>query len=181
MIETKNYQGTIYGGKDRKEWLINGKFKMLSPLVQNYGHIQALKLLIPTTNHDKFISIVSFTKRCTFKIDEELRKISSNELVIYDIELTEFINRKISILKLQHKEPILSTEEIQHMYKLFSEANITDLAIRKSHIESIEKKKETKNECSICQKEVSDKISQFCLSNPKFEGKIYCYEHQKKG
>ena len=85
------------------------------------------------------------------------------------------------ILKLQHKKPLISTEEIQHIYKLIIESNITDLAIRKSHIENIEKKKEMKNECAICQKKVSDKVSQFCLSNPKFEGKIYCYEHQKKG
>ncbi|WP_343031616.1 nuclease-related domain-containing protein [Metabacillus lacus] len=32
-IETKNYQGTIYGGKDRKTWLVNGKFKMMNPFV----------------------------------------------------------------------------------------------------------------------------------------------------
>ncbi|WP_158068780.1 nuclease-related domain-containing protein [Domibacillus epiphyticus] len=31
VIETKNYQGTIYGGKDRKSGLINGKFKMMNP------------------------------------------------------------------------------------------------------------------------------------------------------
>ncbi|GGA43243.1 nuclease-related domain-containing protein [Psychrobacillus lasiicapitis] len=30
VIETKNYQGTIYGGKDRKTWSINGKFKMMN-------------------------------------------------------------------------------------------------------------------------------------------------------
>lgn len=43
VIETKNYQGTIYGGKDRKTWSVNGKFKMMNPFIQNYGHIQALK------------------------------------------------------------------------------------------------------------------------------------------
>src|SRR5690606_7280896 len=97
VIETKNYQGTIYGGKNRKTWLVNGKFKIMSPLVQNYGHIQAIKNLIDLKYHNFFISMISFTKRCTFKIDEDLRKIQSNELVIYDIELTEFINRKVAI------------------------------------------------------------------------------------
>ncbi|MFB4166323.1 nuclease-related domain-containing protein [Alteribacillus sp. JSM 102045] len=29
VIATKNYQGTIYGGKDRKTWSVNGKFKMI--------------------------------------------------------------------------------------------------------------------------------------------------------
>ncbi|WP_238473795.1 nuclease-related domain-containing protein [Paenisporosarcina cavernae] len=31
VIETKNYQGTIYGAKERKEWSVNGKFKMMNP------------------------------------------------------------------------------------------------------------------------------------------------------
>lgn len=105
VIETKNYQGTIYGGKDRKTWLINGKFKMMNPLMQNYGHIQALKSFIEAKYHPYFISVVSFTKRCTFKIEEELRKISSTELVIYDVELTQFINRKVAVLKLQYPNP----------------------------------------------------------------------------
>lgn len=185
VIETKNYQGTIYGGKDRKTWLVNGKFKMMSPLVQNYGHIQAIKNLVESHYHDYFISMVSFTKRCTFKIDEELRKIQSNELVVYDIELTEFINRKIAILKLQHKEPFLSDYEIELLYQQLMEANITDPTIRMQHVENI---KTSKNEnektdkesiCVVCQKSVSDKVKSYCLSNKKFDGKIYCYDHQK--
>ncbi|MFC4322616.1 nuclease-related domain-containing protein [Litchfieldia salsa] len=96
-IETKNYQGTIYGGKDRKTWLVNGKFKMMNPFIQNYGHIKALTSLIDEKYHDLFISMVSFTKRCTFKVDLDYRKISSNEMIVYDIELSEFIHRKISL------------------------------------------------------------------------------------
>ncbi|WP_456273194.1 nuclease-related domain-containing protein [Bacillus sp. AK031] len=57
VIETKNYQGTIYGGKDRKNWLINGKFKMLNPLKQNYGHIQALKKLVKPEYQDSSIPL----------------------------------------------------------------------------------------------------------------------------
>lgn len=141
VIETKNYQGTIYGGKDRKTWLVNGKFKMMSPLVQNYGHIQAIKSFIDSKYHGFFISLVSFTKRCTFKIDEELRKIQSNELVVYDIELTEFINRKVAINKLIHKEPFMSDQDVESIYFTLVEANITDPSIRKQHVESLKNMK----------------------------------------
>ncbi|WP_052806899.1 NERD domain-containing protein [Mesobacillus subterraneus] len=96
-IETKNYQGTIYGGKDRKTWLVNGKFKMMNPFVQNYGHIKALTSFIDKKYHDLFISMVSFTKRCTFKVDLDFRKIASNEIIVYDIELSEFIHRKAEV------------------------------------------------------------------------------------
>jgi len=185
VIETKNYQGTIYGSKDRSTWLINGKFKMMNPLTQNYGHIQGLKSFIEAKYHQYFISVISFTKRCTFKIEEELRKINSNELVIYDIELTQFINRKVAILKLQYKNPIFIKNEIETIYNALLNANITDAVIRKQHIDiikekkNITEKKEMENKCIVCQKPVSDKVKSFCLSNKKFQGKIYCYEHQR--
>ncbi|WP_404427383.1 NERD domain-containing protein [Ureibacillus chungkukjangi] len=184
VIETKNYQGTIYGGKDRKTWLVNGKFKMMSPLVQNFGHIQAIKNVLEPSYQDYFISMVSFTKRCTFKIDEELRQISSNELVVYDIELSEFINRKIAIRKLQNEEPFLSDIEIDLIYQTLNNLNISDSTLRKQHVENIKitksnDNKEIKNTCCICQKPVSEKVKSFCLSNKKFNGQIYCFEHQR--
>lgn len=183
-IETKNYQGTIYGGKDRKTWLVNGKFRMMNPFVQNYGHIKALKSFINEKYHDLFISMVSFTKRCTFKVDLDYRKIASNELIVYDVELSDFIHRKISVLKLHHKEPLLDDNDIANIYNTFSKANITDPAIREEHkrvLKATEQIKKTspKSKCSICNKSVSDKVKEYCLSNKKFVGKIYCYEHQK--
>ncbi|WP_245890155.1 nuclease-related domain-containing protein [Rummeliibacillus pycnus] len=184
VIETKNYQGTIYGEKNRKTWLINGKFKMMNPLLQNYGHMQAIKDEIDKKFHEHFISIVSFTKRCTLKIDPNLQKIQSNELVIYDILLSEVINRKIAILKMLHNQPVLTNDEIEKIYNTLSQSNVLDPSIRKQHVEKIITNKENddtaaKNKCVICKKPVSNKVQSYCLSNPKFKGNIYCYEHQK--
>ena len=157
----------------------------MNPLMQNYGHIQALKNFIEDKYQQYFISLVSFTKRCTFKIEEELRKINSNELVIYDVELTQFINRKVAVLKLQYKKPIFLKNEIETIYNSLLNANITDATIRKQYIDVIKEKKnitdkkEKENKCIVCQKPVSDKVKSFCLSNKKFQGKIYCFEHQK--
>lgn len=184
VIETKNYQGTIYGGKDRKTWLVNGKFKMMNPFVQNYGHIKALTSFIDKKYHDLFISMVSFTKRCTFKVDLDYRKIASNEIIVYDIELSEFIHRKISVLKIQYKEPLLSESDILTIFNAFTKANITDPKIREEHkhalkSEAPEEKASSISTCAVCNKHVSDKVKTYCLSNKKFNGKIYCYEHQK--
>jgi Nuclease-related domain len=184
-IETKNYQGTIYGGKDLKTWLVNGKFKMMNPFVQNYGHIAALKKLIDKKHQPSFISIVSFTKRCTFKVGLEYRKIASNELIVYDIELSEFIHRKISVLKLQHKEPLLSKTDISTIYHAINQANITDPIIREEHKLKLSTLEKTKGNttapatCVTCSKPVSAKVRAYCLSNKRFRGKIYCFEHQK--
>ncbi|AIF44490.1 nuclease-related domain-containing protein [Virgibacillus sp. SK37] len=183
-IETKNYQGTIYGGKDRKTWLVNGKFKMMNPFVQNYGHIEALKTLIDKKYHDLFISMVSFTKRSTFKVGDDYRKIASNELIVYDIELSEFLHRKVSVLKIHHKEPLLSEKDIDTIYHTLLKANITDSKIREEHKHALKtntsiEDSSSNSTCVICNKPVSQKVEAFCLSNKKFNGKIFCYAHQK--
>ncbi|WP_226036058.1 nuclease-related domain-containing protein [Aquibacillus saliphilus] len=183
-IETKNYQGTIYGGKDRKTWLVNGKFKMMNPFVQNYGHIKALTSLIDKKYHNLFISMVSFTKRCTFKVGLDYRKIASTEIIVYDIELSEFIHRKVSVLKIQHKQPLLNENDISAIYHAFSKANIIDSKIRNDHKHALNTnvspaRTNSRATCTICNKPVSDKVKTYCLSNKKFDGKIYCYDHQK--
>lgn len=182
VIETKNYQGTIYGGKDRKTWSVNGKYKMMNPFVQNYGHIKALASLIDQKHENFFISIVSFTKRSMFKVDLDYRKIQSNELIVYDIELSEFIHRKVSVLKIQHKEPLFSEREVSLIYDSFSNADIKDPAIRREHEQALKasvNSTEQNSTCSICNQPVSDKVKSYCLSNQKFNGEIFCYEHQR--
>lgn len=188
VIETKNYAGKIYGDRERSMWSVNGKFPMLNPFNQNYGHILAIKSILNELDDRNVVSMVSFTKRSTFKVNDELRKIQSNDLIVYDIELSEFINRKINVLKLQHKSEIYTEHEILNMYNQLYDANITDSEMRKKHIELLKEnrnEKETENKmtkaaCKTCGKEVSEKVKQFCLSNKKrFNGNVYCYEHQK--
>ncbi|WP_163537944.1 nuclease-related domain-containing protein [Gracilibacillus sp. YIM 98692] len=188
VIETKNYQGTVYGGKERKIWSVNGKFNLMNPFQQNYGHIQALKKLMDEEYHPYFISMVSFTKRCTFKLDDtELRKIASDELIVYDVELSEFINRKVYMNKRQYKEPLLTEMDIENVYNEIKSTNITDPSIRRQHVQSLkesnrkstQKRSEKNDKCKICQKPVTEKVRKYCLSNKKFKGEIYCFEHQK--
>lgn len=184
VIETKNYSGTIYGDRNRKKWSVNGKFPMMNPFNQNYGHIEAIKSVLGNRDKTQYVSMVSFNKRCTFKVNDELRKIQSNDLIVYDTEFSEFITRKINVLRIQYKEPILSSNDIQDIYNKLIIANITDSKIRDMHVDKLKnqsKKATTNNEtCKICGNEVSEKVKEYCISNKKrFEGNIYCYEHQK--
>lgn len=190
VIETKNYAGTIHGDFERPKWSVNGKFPLMNPFHQNYGHIKSIHTLIPNVEISHFVSIVSFTRRSTFRVNEELRKIQSNELIVYDTELSEFITRKINVLKLTMKSPLFTKEQITDMFNLLTKENILDLQIRSKHVENIKasvlregKKLQTISEavCSICGDGVSEKVSKFCLSNEKrFKGNVYCYEHQKR-
>ncbi|MFP7253496.1 nuclease-related domain-containing protein [Terribacillus goriensis] len=188
VVETKNYAGTIYGDRNREKWSVNGKFPMMNPFHQNYGHVQSLKSILSLEEDSNIVSIVSFTRRCTFKVNEELRKVQSNDLIVYDTELSEYINRKMNVLRVQSNSPIFSDEDISRMHSILSEKNIKDPNIRKEHIEALKQKKHketsavqsTNAKCYICNVAVSKKVESFCKANHnRFSGKVYCYGHQR--
>jgi hypothetical protein len=115
---------------------------MFNPLRQNYGHMKAIESITQSYKKLNFISMISFTMRCRFSIDPELRKISSNELIVYDVELSEFIGRKLIRLAAENPEPFLSNEDINHIYNLLVKANIVDPKIRVEHVEKASGKKQ---------------------------------------
>lgn len=186
VIETKNYTGVIYGHRNRTEWSLNGKFNFTNPFHQNYGHIEAVKSILPKITNENIVSVVSFNRRSTFKVNEELRKINSNDLIIYDIELLEYVTRKLNVIKLSSSQPPFTTADILNMYTTVSEGNITDKKIRAAHIRTLNgQTQETPNStgnstCKTCGKVVSSKVTQYCLAHSnRFKGNVYCYEHQK--
>ncbi|OKP74437.1 NERD nuclease [Paenibacillus sp. P3E] len=137
VIETKNYNGEIKGGRTDQQWSVSNRYKMYNPLKQNYGHIKAIESLIKGVAAVKFVSMVSFTMRCRFSIDPELRKIHSDELVVYDVELSEFISRKLISLKTGIPESPISAAQVQTIYDQLVQANITDAEVRKLHVQRI--------------------------------------------
>ncbi|MFN0222641.1 nuclease-related domain-containing protein [Paenibacillus sp. KR2-11] len=139
VIETKNYAGEIKGGRSDKKWTVSNRYTMYNPLLQNYGHVKALERILGEFPSLLYISMVSFTMRCRFGIDPELRKIESNELVVYDVELSEYVARKCSRLKAAASGPVLAEAQIQRIYETVEAANITDPATRAAHVEGIKK------------------------------------------
>lgn len=140
VIETKNYNGEIKGGRTDQQWSVSNRYKMYNPLKQNYGHIKAIESLLKDVATLKYISMISFTMRCRFSIDPELRKIHSDELIVYDVELSEFITRKMLSLRAAAPETSISTEQVQTIYNLLVQANIIDAEIRKAHVDKIKKR-----------------------------------------
>ncbi|WP_244444767.1 nuclease-related domain-containing protein [Paenibacillus camerounensis] len=137
VIETKNYNGEIKGGRSDQQWSVSNRYKMYNPLKQNYGHIKTIEGLVKGIAEAKFISMISFTMRCRFSIEPELGIIRSDELVVYDVELSEYILRKLLSLKMGAPEPPITTVQIQKIYEQLALANITDTEIRKLHVQRI--------------------------------------------
>ncbi|MFD2611277.1 nuclease-related domain-containing protein [Paenibacillus gansuensis] len=139
VIETKNYNGEIKGTKTDTYWTVSNRYKLYNPLMQNYGHIKALQAQLSEFPEARYISMISFTMRCRFGIDPELRKIQSDDLIVYDVELSEFIQRKLARLKIELGSPAFSGNDVNLIYEKINQKNITDPQIRADHTANLQK------------------------------------------
>lgn len=77
VVESKNFSGWIFGGEQSKYWtqvMAGGKTKnrFFNPVLQNAGHIKALKSFLKDFPDLRFYSLIVFSERC------ELKKVSCN-------------------------------------------------------------------------------------------------------
>lgn len=92
VIETKHYQGWIFGKENQQYWtqvIYKRKEKLFNPIWQNYGHIQALKKYLGKEELNTFESIVAFSQTSTFKFKEDFK----SAIVIQFPQLTQVIKK----------------------------------------------------------------------------------------
>ncbi|MBD2846613.1 NERD domain-containing protein [Paenibacillus sp. IB182496] len=133
VIETKNYAGEIKGARQDRNWRVSNRYNLYNPLLQNKGHIKALQAHLSEFNGVKYISMISFTMRCRFSLDPDLRKIHSDELVVYDVELSEYIARKLLRLKAELPQRTLSRDEVEAICTKINGLNVDDAKARAEH------------------------------------------------
>lgn len=125
VIETKYYNGWIYGGRDSEFWTQNiygHKNKMRNPLLQNQGHIKAISKTLNGLGNIPIYNIVAFSRKATLKTDRSLP-------VMYWRQVLPYIKN--------HKEPQISEDHAEEIYKKLLESNVTDRDARKQHIKSV--------------------------------------------
>lgn len=102
VIESKDYQGWIFGSKDQDTWTQSlprrNKFQFQNPIHQNYAHIMALKALLPFVG-ENFHNIVVFSNKSEFKTEqienvvnltgliECIKKHTQEKLTDHDLQL----------------------------------------------------------------------------------------------
>lgn len=124
VVETKNYNGTIYGKKDEKSWTSHyghkKNYKMQNPINQNQGHCQAIKDIIgkdvPIQNTVVFtgkgnISSVSYDN--VYSLEEYKAKCKKSKT---DKNQKQKINPKEIYQLLQENNPHISSR--QHVKNL---------------------------------------------------------------
>ena len=140
VVETKNYQGWIYGNEIDRQWtqvIYKKRQQFYNSIKQNHGHIKALKGMLPEYRHIPFISIINFSPKATLK---EIKIHSSHVYVVY----THRVNSVIKSIKapvLSNSELLSITERIQqqtnktssteHIHNMRNQRNDRNAAITK--------------------------------------------------
>lgn len=144
VIETKNYQGYVYGGEDAEKWTQNiwgNKYSMLNPIRQNNTHIKALEYHLKKLNIDCPIhSIVAFSKRCRISVN-----VTGECKILYYNEVVPMI--------LRYQVPSVTQDDIERIVKYLGEVNIVDKTERKKHnsqVLRLQEERQQKIEDGIC-------------------------------
>lgn len=146
VVETKNYQGWIFGDEKNKYWtqqIYKNKQRFYNPIWQNYGHIKAIESVL--SNDDLPIySIVVFSTKARLK---KINIKSNNVHVVYTVELLKTIKK--------YQKNILSLNEAKTIANDLKAYLSKDRASARKHVKQIrESQVEVKNKVNnnICPK-----------------------------
>lgn len=137
VIETKNYNGWIFGGKDQRSWtqVLFGKKSMFqNPLHQNYKHTQALAQLLDI-DHNKIHSVVFFIGDDVELNGDLPSNVLSSGLSDYIKEFNEILFSDAELFSLERR------------LKQFQEGNTIS---SKQHIGNLEARYSSDTKCPKC-------------------------------
>lgn len=127
VIETKNYNGWIFGDDVTEYWtqtIYKKKSKFYNPVWQNRGHLKATQNCLDEKYKVALHSIVVFTNK------SDLVRVSSNTPVIQLKKLRRYIEN-------YEPEYMLGSEDIMCIHRILAYENITDRCRRKEHIRRV--------------------------------------------
>ncbi len=155
VIETKNYQGWIFGKDQQQYWtqtIYKRKEKLFNPVWQNKGHIIALQDLLSDFPTVPYHSIIVFGNQANLKVE-------STSPVIYASQLISTIQK--------YQDQTLQDQTIHAIHQRILGSNQTDRKRRKEHVNSIHQKmKETTLKvaeliCPRCEGELVERKGNF--------------------
>ena len=138
VIESKNYNGYIFGTDVSKEWTVTlnkgktvEKIRFFNPVLQNKGHIKYLKQYL---NQDvPAFSIIVFANSAQLK---EIHVSSPNTYVCN----TEDLYRTVKRIRNDNPD-ILNEKEADEIYNMLLPLTKADAATKQKHIEDVKAKK----------------------------------------
>lgn len=134
VIETKNYKGWIYGGEHSEYWTQNiygKKYQLYNPILQNAGHVNALRRVLKPFGPLTIFPIVAFSSKADIKVSVK------DACVVYWGQILRVIN--------QFETKRHSTEQVEAICKAICDAAIAPgLKTRREHKQDINRAREHK-------------------------------------
>ncbi len=132
VIETKNYEGWIFGSENSEQWKQTFKtakgHDFYNPIKQNWGHIYALSSYL-NINKRVFKSIIVFSNKATLKITTDTPVIHMSHL-----------KREI----LSYSQEIIPGSEVDSIYNSLIRISLTGTENEKRHVQSVKQNVEEK-------------------------------------
>jgi restriction system protein len=126
VIETKDYDGWIFGASKSKRWMQitrSGKYSFQNPVHQNYRHLKAVQSLLDFLPPEQINSLVVFTGNADFKTIRPLGVYSlgsvMEHLTSFKEELITENRMQLCVGRLECKRLALTKEtDVEHVENL---------------------------------------------------------------
>ncbi|WPJ98098.1 NERD domain-containing protein [Coraliomargarita algicola] len=136
VVETKNYNGWIFGDPKQARWtqvLYGKKHSFQNPLRQNYRHIKCLSECLGLSEN-YFHSIIFFIGDAVFKTSMPPNVVN------------ERLARHIG----SYRELMLSSDEVSSVYRRLQELKATPTLTRSTHMNSLKARHKSNTTCPNC-------------------------------
>ena len=142
VIESKNFNGWIFGNLSQKNWTQTfpnqKKSQFFNPVLQNQGHINALRHLLDKYPDIDIRSVIVFSDSATLKRVPE----STNDLLILnESEMYKILESSIEYNKKIRRGPTLTPDQIYRIWGFLNQYNIESFRKRDMHLENVQTKK----------------------------------------
>lgn len=167
VIETKNYQGWIFGGDHTDQWtqsIYGNKYHFYNPVYQNASHIRALKKILVGYKDVSFISIIVFMEKASLQV------ISREAHLIYLSKLLRTIH--------YYDEECLSWKQVHEIIDILCYYVNHDKNTQEQHIANVKEKQlfqihcVANNQCPRCGGKLIERVGKYgrfmgCENYPK--------------
>lgn len=145
VIESKNFNGWIFGNESNKQWTqtlkgrggTSEKYHFYNPILQNREHIKHLRNILKSNFSEYPIySIIAFSDRCQFM---DVTTNTSTANIMHRCEVPSYVQKVI----LNCKDKVLSTEDIKKIFEVLYPYSQTTHAEKEAHIATVLNAKNT--------------------------------------